>query len=106
MVPLRVYEKAKTFKLAADKKKRPTQEEGDGKQEEILLDKNVPVFVEGGQYADAYGRVQLIDDVARKCTVRLTGGEKVEIVAQLLTPISEKEFTDAGKIISKWNWFN
>ncbi|CAD5225762.1 unnamed protein product [Bursaphelenchus xylophilus] len=101
-VPLMVYEKAKIFKLNTEKAVRPNQKDADKNEPAPQLAEGVPVFIEDHKkYKGCYGRLKFMDDITRKAVVRLTTGEEVETSVLVLTAITEKEFTAAGKTINK-----
>ncbi|KAI6195685.1 hypothetical protein M3Y94_01016900 [Aphelenchoides besseyi] len=103
VVQLNVQAKGKTFDLGISKsKKRKTEKNGDDSTEtEIPMARGVAVRVIGGKFEGSYGRVVDIDAVAGRCDLKLANGTIQTIADGYLQTISDKEYTDRGKVINK-----
>lgn len=90
--------------LGADKAVKPKPLLIAAEANEILaIKKNACVRILAGKHKDLYGRVQGMDDYASRVIVQMAIGGNVESFNEFLCqPVSQKEYAEYGKCLSKY----
>jgi hypothetical protein len=73
----------------------------DSEEPEIPLGPNVAVKILYGSEAGKYGRVLNVDLAAGHCEVKLPDGSIHEVSERVLQTVTDKEYTEKTRIISR-----